>query len=367
MKKILSVALFWGLFFGILIGILIIFFAENIIQIAYKEDGFLMQFISIFYPRFLTEKHRFPIDFFVQKIQQMGFRFVIFGMLGLFFFYFFPKIKNNFKPIFIQKTHILWLQRYFCVFLLWCVWDWYWILGNLSEMDFFYQPVFLLRFFGKNNFSFTFLMLVYGALIGSILCILFNQKPFEFSIILFLSFIFLQGYLYSFHKIDHTFAPVNYVSFLWIFLFWEEKNVFGEDTKHGESYALLLMQIAVAMCYTLAGIEKLLTSGFYWLIDAPLQYYLLASETPLGMWLGQYFWICWFFGVVVLFWEILFIWAIFQQKNIVFLWLFGGFLFHLGTFILMNVGGFPHTWVCLYVVYLKFKGLKVQRFKSSKV
>ncbi len=350
--------LFIGGLLVIFSGLLVVFFAKNILLQAYQNDGFWANLIQIFYPRFLTEKHRFSVDFFVQKIQQIGFRLIFLGIFGSFLVYFSEKIKKKIQPIHISTTQILWLQRYFCVFLLWCVWDWAWILYNLSELSFFYQPVFLLRFFGKENFSFSLLICSYAGLILGIFCVFFNQKPLFFSVIIFINFIFLQGYLYSFHKIDHTFAPVNYVCFLMVFLFWETENMnitppvlgFAPPLEAGGLYSLLFIQIAVALCYSFAGLEKILIGGTTWFLDAPLQHYLRVAEVPLGVFVAQSYVLCWFLGVFVLLWELFFIWAIFQKKYLYF-FLFVGFMFHLGTFFLMNVGGFPHTWVCLYVFF----------------
>lgn len=341
---------FLGIILLVLGGFLVIFFAEYCIKIAYKDTPhhFLHDVIAVFYPRFLTEKHRFLPEFFLQKIQQIGFRMIFLGILGGIFLFFFRQIISFFKPQQISKKQILYYQRYFTIFLLWCVWDWGFILYQLSELPLFYNPVFLLRFFGKTNFSFFWLICIYFLLIFSILFVFFDKKPVFFSVIIFCTFIFLQGYLYSFHKIDHTFAPVNMVCFVFIFLLSEKPKT--KENIVFSTYFLLCIQLCIASCYTFAGIEKLLIGGTNWLIDAPLQYYLLGAEVPLGVWLAQSHTLCWLLGFGVLCWELGFVFAVFSKKILPFFVLIG-FLFHLGTYFLMNVGGFPHTWVCLYVFF----------------
>jgi len=141
-----------------------------------------------------------------------------------------------------------------------------------------------------------------------------------------LAFVYCQYLLYGWGKIDHTYATFNLVLIAWV---WPR------------GYTMRLMVFGIGLTYTLAGVEKLLTSGFHWLAAAPS--YLRMQPTSLGLLVADYPWLAYaLFGTAWLF-QLLAL-PIIITKRWLNVWLVVGVLFHLGTFLLMGAGAILSPW-----------------------
>lgn len=353
---IISILLIISLALGL---ITYIFFARSwVIQIYEGQaDAWLLELVNQVYPRFLVEKQRLPAHFFLQKADQVIFRATL-CTLGLSAFLYFYAKKNTFR----SSLHRFWDQKMetkyatrvtqvFFTLLLFIVTDWLFILLNLKSIASFYQPIFLLKLLALPFPATWVIYLLYGCLLVGILFCIFQVYPFFCSLIVGLLFILLQGYMYSFHKLDHTFATFTYVLLSLPCLIWENQRAKNNQANYQEVWPLRLAQLMVALAYLMAGIEKILIGGWEWFAPSTLISYLAMHTTYLGNWLMQYPLLCTFLSIWVVIFEIGFIGILFLPR---FTWLFlaAGVAFHWGNYAFMNVGGWLHPWILVYVIYI---------------
>ncbi|TAG89455.1 MAG: hypothetical protein EAZ20_06390, partial [Bacteroidetes bacterium] len=225
----------------------------------------------------------------------------------------------------------------------------------------FYQPVFLLKIFGNTFPPFWILFVLWLVwLISTLGLLFFNKYKIIFGIVCGTFFIFLQGFIYSFHKIDHPFVLLNYCLFLLPFLLYSYQKSHIEDKYH-ESWALKLMQLSMVSAYFLAGLEKILIGKMSWLEPNNIRVHIQNHQTIFGLWLSEYDFICVGIGLVGILFEILFpIIVLFQEFRWIFLSL--GVIFHLGNFLVLGVGAVFHPWILLYVIW--FENITLKQSKS---
>jgi hypothetical protein len=338
----------------LIINVLFIFFyfslAHSSIRLAYQNQApfWLELWIDTFYPRFWTEKNRFSLDFFIQKVDSLWIRFLLANILlsVLFFFTFlYQKTQLQIKKYFSQPKNqkfIHFLKIWLALVMLFVAHDWIISFYYLSKWSIFYQPVFLLKILGKEILPFYVLFFLWFVWLISTIFLIFSQKyEFILSIIAGTLFIFLQGFLYSFHKIDHPFVLLNFMLFLLPF-----------QLKSKENWALKMMQITMASAYFLAGIEKILVGGNSWFFPENIRIHIQNHEVTLGMWLAQFDIFCILIGLFAIAFELIFPIILFTQKfkkHILFI----GILFHLGNYFLLGVGHYLHPWILLYIIWLE--------------
>jgi uncharacterized membrane protein (DUF485 family) len=328
---------------------LYIFFARAWVEALYagKASGELNGLIQWIYPRFFTEKHRFSLDFFLNKTDQIITRFVL--LVGLLVVWWWSRkntiFNRNLPTILPQHTH--YLVYYFSLLALFFTWDWYFELAKLYEVKAFYQPVFLLKI----------LQLPFPTpLVSLILCIILwvsavyiavgKQAKNIAAVLFFALFVLLQGYQMSFHKVDHHFALFTYWAFLMPYYLWEI-----EKKPQQSPQSFFYIQLCIALPYTIAGIEKFLIAGFAWFQADTLKAYLHLHAQPWGLWVAQSDVICILLSVVMMLLELGFVLVVFFTKA---KWIFLplGVLFHIGTFTLLNIGAIVHPWWLCYGVFL---------------
>ncbi|MDX1904809.1 MAG: HTTM domain-containing protein, partial [Thermonemataceae bacterium] len=307
--------------------------------------------IEQIYPRFLTEKHRFDLDFFITKAEQVLLRFTLLHFFSLLFLhYLFKKEDLKFWNISISSSKVVFLQIWLSVVWAYESLTWYKSLLRLGKASAFYEPYFLLKIFDFP--SETTLFWLFGALY-LLLVLSFVPKisvwAWSTAVILLL---ILQGFLYGFGKIDHTYTTWAYVSTIFLFLL-QEKN--KSETNETNAWALRLMQVVIAMVYLQTGIEKLLIGGLNWFEPATMQTHLLAHPTTIGLFLANSELICVLMSIFVMVLEIGFPLILFYPKLKIPILLMG-LAFHTGTFVLLGVGGFPSLWWLIYIIwFLEFK------------
>jgi hypothetical protein len=151
----------------------------------------------------------------------------------------------------------------------------------------------------------------------------------------------LLAVFFGFGKIDHTYASLfsaNIFLVLWLF-YWRS---FPEDGYSG----FRLFQAGIWGCYFFAGLEKLLLSGWNWIDDQHFQNLCWVHPETVCKWIGS-------FSVLP---QLVLLMAILFQLATAIQWKFprwgyvnsiGGLLFHLGTWLIFDVGGWQSPWILM--------------------
>ncbi|WP_338793061.1 hypothetical protein [Bernardetia sp. MNP-M8] len=343
------------------------YFDKNTNSVTWFSD-----LVESLYPRLKTEKYRFESSFFIKKSDQIAIRFLVIGfILSLFLL---PKIYKKTKLLFIKNTiysqkitptHQALLVIYFLTSNSLLSNEWLEILTEYNQIAVLYEPISFYKllsssfpslFFLKKAFSFFTIITGIGISFG--LLSLFFQRKILFKTILFfcvtlssILFIYLQGFLYGFGKIEHTYATWNWVCIL--LPFW----MYQTNFKKSDSTTILIPQnyflfLAVGLVYTSSGLEKIFIGGGSWINGNVFLSYLKTSPTDWGQNLSNYPFLVTFFSILVIFWESSFLLILHQNKYIRLTFIFIGVCFHIGTFFFLGVGHYFSPWIWVYVFLL---------------
>jgi len=330
-----------------------LYFHDLIINLYHSEqaEGFWAEVVRTFYPRFFVEKYRFEADFFLRKAEQILWRLLLINVFLIFLSKFIKKnIFHNFFEVFLERRKVVFLQILLTGGWVYESFTWYKSLLRLAHLRELYEPYLLIRFvpFPEADEFFYWFAALY-------VCFLLSFVPrvarvfWAFSVVLI---IILLGFLYGFGKLDHTYATWLYVSILLTFLLQNRKQI--------DAWALRLMQCVVASVYLQAGLEKLLISGWEWFSPETLRHHLLAHPTAWGIAVAKSDVLCILGSVFMLFFQLGFVSILFFPK-LKYIFLPAGVLFHIATFILMNVGGLVSYWYLVYVIYLLGENQKLEK------
>ncbi|MCS7004211.1 MAG: hypothetical protein NZM38_02665 [Cytophagales bacterium] len=302
------------------------------------------EWIEYVYPRFVIEKQRFPLDFFISKADQLIFRLIVVSYAGLCLFNILrtPKFR---KWLFIKtsRKQVRLLQFVFYVLVAFFTYDWLSTLNDYQKLKVFYSPVSWIAWLGLPYFSPFWLLVTWLSYMISLILASFNLKGIWSASIAGILFVILQGYLQSFGKINHEYAPLTYLMLLMPFLIYETQK--AKDTF--ESWSLQLMRIAAISGYVLSGIEKLLISnGMVWK-DEPfcgLVHDKLPKFTSLFP-IDGHVW-----AAIVVIFQISFVLVPFSSKSQKIL-LPLGVLFHISIWNFFGIGAIFHPWLVGYIFY----------------
>ena len=328
-----------------------------------QGPSYITWITEIFYPRLLIEKERFSGDFFLSKADQVLLRFEIINLILITFYYlllFNSSFKRKWILFWIKKTsidNINFLVRLFYAGLLFYSFDWFWDFEKTYQLSFFYKPLLFARLTGAAYPDIFILKTACCILYFLCLVVILNRNFFWPSAIASFTFIVLQFYFYGFEKIDHTYTTLNYSAMLMPFLIYYS---YKENVKNEVPGTFLIaIQLFICLSYFQAGLEKLLISGMAWFDPATLQHHLAAHPTILGHWIIQYDWMCSLLLASVLFFEIGFISIMFANKA---KWVFlpMGVLFHWGTVLLINVGGWLSSWIFVYIFFIDWSYAEIK-------
>ncbi len=330
------------------------------------------QVVETIYPRLAIEKHRFDASFFIKKSDQIAIRFLfVSSIISLFFI---PKIYQKAKSFFINQTvysekvsenKLYFLVIYFLISNVLLSNQWLEILTEYTQIAVLYKPISFYSFlsssfpsllFFKTSFVFLKIITVIGTLFS--LLYLFYQKKYLFKIIIWfcitlssILFIYLQGFLYGFGKIEHTYATWNWVCIL--LPFW----IYGGMWSSVKTMTRLIPQnyllfLAIGLIYASSGLEKIFIGGLDWLNGKALLGYLENSPTELGQNLSEYPFLVFLFSSLTIIWETSFLLILHKNKYIRFTLIFIGICFHVGVYFFMNVGHYFSPWIWVYVFLL---------------
>ena len=336
------------------------------------ETTWFSTWVESIYPRLKVEKHRFEVSFFIKKSDQIAIRFFFLGTLFSVFLLpvFYTKIKSFFKKntVYTQKISLGKQQFFVLYFLLSNVLlsnEWLEILTEYSQIANFYEPISFYKITSPSFPSLTFLSILFYSLrfisiIGVCLFLLsvFFQDRFSIKKIAFVTlilsavfFIYLQGFLYGFGKIEHTYATWNWVCLLLPFWFYHT-NFKNNNAKHHFVYQNYLLFIAIGLVYTSSGLEKLFIGGIEWLNGNALSEYLKNSPTHYGQYLSNYPVLIFLLSVLTIAWESCFLLILSQKKHIRLALIFVGICFHVGVYFFLGVGHYLSPWIWVYVFLL---------------
>jgi len=309
--------------------------------------------IDVFYPRFYVEKERFELAFFISKVYQVLIRFIMayFIAVGVILFYnYFRTAKSYFEKITTQVTtykNVSILRVILYSFLFYTAIELLTELIAMQPLVAFYKPIIWLKVIGIPFPNRNFVYLIGTLWLVSIIAVIVNYRAVLCSFISIILFVLVQSWIYSFEKFDHGYVTLTFVLMLMPFLLEEsnkKKVIFS-------SWSLVLIQICIAMPYTLSGLEKLFISGMSWLNPGNIITYLKFHETSISKIIIQYPVLCMLISLFTLLLQLSFILILFFPRY-KWVWLIGGVLFHTGTLLVMEIGHPFNPWIVVYVCFV---------------
>jgi len=326
------------------------------VALAYEQKAphWFQSLVQTIYPRFGVEKQRFPLDFFLQKADQVMLRFALVGVGTIIFLSLrqfqssFGKKVRHYWDGSTSRLNVSWHLRGFAGLMLLFTWDWYFYLKNLEQARVFYAPIFPYRLLQLPFPAPHWLLVFCGVFWLANLAMLAKIKVFWSSTLSVFFFILLQGYMYCFHKLDHTYATLTYVALLVPILAWYYEKSRRQGCSQAAAWPWRMMQILIALVYFQAGLEKLLIGGLEWLNPQNFRAYLYMHPTTLGAWLSQSDFWCVVLPLGALVTQLGFISIIFYPRL---KWLFIplGIAFHLSTYLLLGIGWYYSPWMLVYL------------------
>ncbi len=381
-KKNKSRNTFWIVISLIIFSQLLYWFWIRNYTLAYFDtnapSNWFSELAESLYPRLKIEKHRFDASFFIKKSDQIAIRLLF--VSSIFSLLLIPKIYQKTKLFFIKNSvysqKITQKSQYFLIiyFLLSNVLlsnQWLEILTEYSQIAVLYEPISFYKFisasfpslsFLKN--SFIFLKIITG--IGVLFCVLhlLFKKINVFKLLTLLCvivgsvlFIYLQGFLYGFGKIEHTYSTWNWVCMLLPFWIYQTNFKNSDSENNSSNHTNLISQnyllfLAVGLIYASSGLEKLFIGGLEWINGNALLSYLQNSPTELGQNLSNYPLLITLLSLLTIGWEISFLLILNKNKHIIFTLIIIGVCFHAGTYFFLGVGHYLSPWIWVYVFLL---------------
>jgi Vitamin K-dependent gamma-carboxylase len=327
-----------------------------------KASPWLQYLMEKLYPRLLVERHRLSVDFFVargwQVLGRASIIYVFFLLVNLPFGKkgaVWPKVWQNLDRATCSPLQVRFFRIWFMAILLYYGSDMYFDLRPLSELLFFYDPIFplsLVSFPWPGDFGLKALWLGFWltGLLG-----LFGFRPaLTVSLTVFL-FMLMNALFQSFGKMWHPYVTLGYAGILLPFLLVEAQKMPGNGVV--KAWPLVLIKVAIAFSYCLSGVEKCLLSGRDWLLADTVRRHVQLLDPggilPIGqlpdflLVLGSVLIVCFqlTFPLILLFPRLR--WAYLPM----------GISFHAGTFFAIRVGTLFHPWVAMYIFFIDVESL----------
>jgi hypothetical protein len=336
-----------------------------------KAPAWFEELIAIFYPRFAVEKHRFDTFFFLSKADQVIIRFgllqvVLLGFTAAWVYRlpFRSRVAAFWNmPVSVRQVH--WLRILFYLGMAFFTYDWHYYLNLVRPAAVFYKPLLILRIL---NIGFPSEM-VSGILAGLLMllyaAVIFQWWPVISSVLATLVFLLLQGWLYSFEKIDHTFSTLTYAALVMPLLIYEQRKAIQAGNLLQAAWPLHLIRVCIAMAYLMAGLEKLLIAGTGWLSPGSFRGYLYLHQAPAGLWVAQSDILCTVLPMAAMLFQLGFIAILFFPRLTPFL-LLSGVAFHAGTYVLLEVGWYFNAWIFVYIFFIDWsRADRYRKYKSA--
>ena len=315
--------------------------------------------VNAIYPRFEIEKHRHTLIFFQEKANQVFFR-SFFVLLIVFLCNFYNQKKLILEKYFSGYTSLFNVNILKVLFYLSMIVysaDWYTYLIEYSEVSEFYQPILLFKILHiryPDPIVIEILWLIY--LMG-ILLVLSNIEPVISAIVVVILFIILQGFLYSFGKINHAYSTFGYVAMIMPFLLYDYKKAHTGTQKTQEAWSLRLIQLCIVLPYFFAGLEKLFISKFSWMTSKTLNSYLMFYSNTATFNILDYELLIRLLPYFVISFQVGFILVLFYKRSKYF-FIPIGIIFHISIYLFMDIGALIHPWIVVYVFFIDWYKIK---------
>lgn len=282
--------------------------------------------IDYFFPRFEIEKHRFPISFFIDKKNQILYRFTFLALV-IVAFKRLPKTSTN--TIKSLDFNI----RMFHLFIGLFVSAWTLDIQKLVSLKFLFSSVKILNLFQLPEPTHFFLIALFSITIGSAFISVFKVNKWV-SLISFTGFLLIQSIFSSYQKIDHGFTPLLYLGFTFcLYLFRKTEKV--DITR--------ISVLIVSLIYFQAGIEKILISGSELLNPENIIIHFSNHPTIFSKYLLHFPILLEISFLIVVIFQLTFVLVPFipKLKNY---YIISGIIFHLSTYIVLEVGWWISPW-----------------------
>lgn len=173
--------------------------------------------------------------------------------------------------------------------------------------------------------------------------------PAVFALLVWLIWTFLLTVYQSGGVIDHAFASMHSAQFfmaVFLFIWWKFPSDYGLGYR--------LFQAGIWGCYFFAGLEKVFLSGTDWFSGNQFEMLCLHHPGNFCDWLSNHPGFSSFLLMMVLLFQILspLQW---RYPNWAFVTISAGILFHIGTWLVLNVGDWNSPWICMLFFLLPVK------------
>ncbi|HEX8528541.1 MAG TPA: hypothetical protein VF646_00895, partial [Cytophagales bacterium] len=232
--------------------------------------------------------------------------------------------------------------------------EWYFDLSARYGATVFYQPLPLLRLLHLGFPPPPVLAVLCGLLWAACGLAMLNVRPVAAAGLAAGLFVLLQAWLYSFEKMDHTYALLTYAALPMPFLLAERQRARREGQPFQAAWPLRLIQLVIGLVYLQTGLEKLLIGGPGWLHPETFRNYLYLHQAPLGLWVARSDGLCVLLPALALGFELGFIGVVFRPA---WAWVLlpAGVLFHAGTYLLLGVGWYFNGWIATYIFFVPWE------------
>jgi hypothetical protein len=362
--------LLWAILI-VIIPLVYLFAGRELIvsAISGKAPDWFAYVITVIYPRFSVEKHRFDLLFFLSRADQVIIRFCLLqiGLLGFALLYnyrvAFHNQVHNFWNSQISVRQGYWVKMLFYLVMLFFTYDWFYYINLVRPAAVFYKPLLLFSISGIGFPSVTLTGLLFCILILSYTAVLLDIKPVLSAVVATVLFLLFQGWLFSFEKIDHAYSTLTYAALVMPFLMHEHTKAakLGQHTQAG--WPSQLICVCIAVVYFMAGLEKLLIAGVDWVNPESFRSYLYLHQAPAGLWVAKSDVLCTVLPLFAMLFQLGFVFILFypRLKTLI---LLSGIAFHIGTYMLLEVGWYINAWVMTYIFFIDWTWLDQYQFRK---
>jgi hypothetical protein len=123
-----------------------------------------------------------------------------------------------------------------------------------------------------------------------------------------------------------------------------------------DAWPLQLICVCIAMVYLMAGLEKLLIAGVDWINPDSFRSYLYLHQAPLGLWVAKSNFLCTILPLSAMLFQLGFITILFFPRLKLMI-LLSGVAFHIGTYLLLEVGWYINAWILVYIFFIDWTWL----------
>lgn len=320
-----------------------------------RAPRFYEKLIAPLYPRFIEERARFDVDFIDGLVWQVFMRLALLLLIGGCLLWLYAennKVKSfisGFWQTYVRQRSMAAISLVFYAFVALVFYSSI-LPGLLAREDkvAFYNPITFYKWF-HIEYPSPAMLWTFAVIFGVCLAGVLSRYRVIFSALAALLFIYLVGFFHCFEKVDHGFALISYILLLLPFQ-WYVGATTG-TSGFAAAWPLKLIQLVVAMAYSLAGMEKLMYSRLDFIDPDSFRILLQFHHMPAGLALSHIEPLMYILPPLVLLVQLSFpLILVFHRYK----WFFlaGVFSFHLCVAIFLGLWGFVYLWSTCYIFFL---------------